>query len=72
MTPTVHVTFYCCTGAMRTCITADFAVIDAEAQVWCTVPGEVRMVLAIAVTEAAEPRPTECQLPGAVIQRRRL
>jgi uncharacterized cupredoxin-like copper-binding protein len=38
--------------------TADFGVIDAEAQAWCTVPGhkEAGMVLTIAVTGAtAEP-----------------
>jgi nitrite reductase (NO-forming) len=34
--------------------TADFGVIDAEAQAWCTVPGhrEAGMVLTIAVTNA--------------------
>lgn len=34
--------------------TADFGVIDADAEAWCTVPGhkDAGMVLAIAVTEA--------------------
>jgi nitrite reductase (NO-forming) len=39
--------------------TADFGVIDADAQAWCTVPGhkEAGMVLTIAVTNALAGRP---------------
>jgi nitrite reductase (NO-forming) len=35
--------------------TADFGLIDADAQAWCTVPGhkDAGMVLTIAVTNAA-------------------
>jgi uncharacterized cupredoxin-like copper-binding protein len=40
--------------------TADFGVIDADAQAWCTVPGhkQAGMVLTIAVTAAAAKPPS--------------
>jgi nitrite reductase (NO-forming) len=46
--------------------TADFGVIDAEAQAWCTVPGhkEAGMVLTIAVTAAAAEPPRDPSTTG--------